>query len=1135
MSPNIEKFGPKSMRDLDLKEGIDEYEKEKEEGSSLENEKIIREANEIIETYYGEAEDRVENFQKRLNRSPKGLKNAIFSRWLESDPEACVSNIDLFSPLPSSFQFEVVKFLNSRDRNYYWPVERVLKSFKQVTNRNLHSLILENSYTGVSLLVENKSRMPYLTEKDILEKARHDGDKSNDWIDGFDFAAVVLFLDQLPSLNREKVLRGVVRQRINNRSKLLFENKEKLNLSDQDLIDLFFECDRVAELCGNLNGIDPKYHQEIAERALGKKKDFEAVASNASHFKRVNIPEIIERVFASRIDKKKDVLAVIGRNLAAIGPAWGKEMSQELVEALVSEYPSEMALAVGNFGGKIDKSELIEKLFEQKRFLTLIQNSEKLGLVLDESLAKRIVLQRGVRTLVPELSKFETMTRETFLLIMNTVPDASPFSLLKFSGLNKEDVYRALKKLKLSTSQALEIVAHWGSFPNLRLDDELAEVLINNRHGLVVAERLKSFQNLDHEKIALELIGKGDGKFLMLYFDSFEGLDHSKIVDAFIKYRDVLVLLHNIDEFHDFDENEVVLRILELSFPAEVMAGYLPHFHQLSFEVASKFCELGQVLNVARNFNSFQGLEKDRAFGTFLIESALNANDLNLGLEVNAEYTPFLDKTLIRLGELCGEYFTVGLYRTLKDVEAGSLPEDARVLGVRRTGETGLNELRNILRDKRHEFLGGQIDVSALQENKLLRDWFKSIVRLSQAEWHGTVSFDEIVAYYQEHQNELRPLPEEYFESEEVKVTKRKQKLEGYRPSEGFRNRYQALLDSIKAAYRLSLIPEGRGLNELQKKLREVKAETIGNLQAEKEEQENPKAKENLEKSIKGLQVLNLEEIGSPQEIFNVLSKHKEFEELLRQTMFYFSFYLNPNIGGTKFNEFNPDDPQSDDLSFALNFIDHITNQETLKKYFTDQKAAKNFKNLLNVKALEEELQRMGKYHKDSTETMSMKFSPRRDLLTEFSGQIGDACWAGKEKSILEAHPNFISLIMTQNPNTINERVAGSCFLIETQSQNNEPLLVIRGLNPLENVINQLNFEDFFQKLINYLKPIAENQGRKLAVVVDDHYGGSGTNRQTFYKQFFGSLRQKLEPVRLKSKKDTDFNDYDITGETYLV
>jgi hypothetical protein len=299
-------------------------------------------------------------------------------------------------------------------------------------------------------------------------------------------------------------------------------------------------------------------------------------------------------------------------------------------------------------------------------------------------------------------------------------------------------------------------------------------------------------------------------------------------------------------------------------------------------------------------------------------------------------------------------------------------------------------------------------------------------------------------------------------------------------------------------------------------------------------EQTNPKAIENLKKRKQQLKSIDLEVLSNPQDAFNALRAFKpEFDEELREIMFYFAFCANPEQQRKNLSEFDAQDPSLDELSWVLNFVDHITNRETLKKYFTDKKAAKNFKGLLNISALEHE---MARWQNQTTKgTMAMKFVPSRDLLTEFSGHIGDACWASEYDSILQEFPNFVSLTVIQNPDDPkHERLAGSSLLIETVGKDNEPLLVIRGLNPLENLINQLDVKDFYNNLIEYLKPIAEKAGRKLAIVIDEYSGGSGTNRPVLFN-YLNQLKRKLKQVKLKTNEGTEFNDYDIRNDCYLV
>jgi hypothetical protein len=224
--------------------------------------------------------------------------------------------------------------------------------------------------------------------------------------------------------------------------------------------------------------------------------------------------------------------------------------------------------------------------------------------------------------------------------------------------------------------------------------------------------------------------------------------------------------------------------------------------------------------------------------------------------------------------------------------------------------------------------------------------------------------------------------------------------------------------------------------------------------------------------------------------------------------------------------------PQFDDVGWMINFIDHIVNEETWSKYFTDQKATKAFRKIININALNEEFSRA--QNQESSNTVSLEFIPTRGLLMEFSGHIADACWASKYDSIAESFPNIVAVTMVQNKGTKNERLAGSCMLIETETVDGTPLLVIRGLNPIQNVINAISTNDFFEKFTNYLQTIAKKQERELAIVIDNNSGGSATNRPVLF-QLLAGKKESLKRAQLSSAEDTTFNGYDVTNNTYFV
>ncbi|MFA4845125.1 MAG: hypothetical protein WC654_01025 [Patescibacteria group bacterium] len=291
-------------------------------------------------------------------------------------------------------------------------------------------------------------------------------------------------------------------------------------------------------------------------------------------------------------------------------------------------------------------------------------------------------------------------------------------------------------------------------------------------------------------------------------------------------------------------------------------------------------------------------------------------------------------------------------------------------------------------------------------------------------------------------------------------------------------------------------------------------------------------------------QLVLLREVADPatrmkltnQELFSILTTIPGTEDDLRQIILTLSMYLNPVFKQRRFGD-ELEAPTEQDVNQVIEFVDHITNQETFRHYFSDQdpKAKKKFDSLLSVSILQQEAARLRSHRSVSKNTKSFVFIPSRDLKTELSGHMADACWAEKEDSILQKHPNFISMTFVENPgHEIHERVAGACLLIETKAEDGTKLIVIRGLNPIENVATTVDVADFFNKLTVYLKPIVQARGCRLAVVVDGHRGGSASNRESVYS-FLSQSAQHWQNVPLASKEDTEYNGYDITNVTYLV
>ena len=63
---------------------------------------------------------------------------------------------------------------------------------------------------------------------------------------------------------------------------------------------------------------------------------------------------------------------------------------------------------------------------------------------------------------------------------------------------------------------------------------------------------------------------------------------------------------------------------------------------------------------------------------------------------------------------------------------------------------------------------------------------------------------------------------------------------------------------------------------------------------------------------------------------------------------------------------------------------------------------------------------------------------------------------------------------------------------------------------------------------------MAQKDGRKAAIVIDDHSGGSGTNRPVLFT-YMSAYKAKAKKVTLTSSEDTKFNGYNIVNQSVLL
>lgn len=652
--------------------------------------------------------------------------------------------------------------------------------------------------------------------------------------------------------------------------------------------------------------------------------------------------------------------------------------------------------------------------------------------------------------------------------------------------------------------------------------DELIEENLDEKFGSFFS-RLKDFQNKSEDSFYIkniDLFIKEDKQALIYFFvelvnedilsRSQEDLDlclagSTGLANKLIKAGKVNLLVDNLEKFKNLDQ-----------------------------EIAFNLVEAKAESLLADNIEKFNNLSRD--FGKILMASLQEFSKIT---KINEYFNPPLDKLAAKTSEIFGAFASADNYNMIKGI-SGDDKEIIKKLNLKKGGNDGLRELQERFVEFKKEIISEDFNPEVLlrgDENSLYLPYFQSYVRLQEASWGSSdeEGFKKIISDYINYKNsgETKELNHNFKPSPELLIAKSNAaSREGHRFNEHFLNRFSVLVDSIKKAK--SLYQEEFPLSKLVERVEAERLSLIKELKGKIDNMPNPRARDGISQKINLLESINLRDLKDFQNNFSVLAKDNKFSELLRQTVFLMGFAKNKQSLDFNLDNIDLARPDIDDMSWILDFIDHITNEEVMSKYFTDKKAKKMFDEIISAQAINDEmtlLQGIGGKSKDFTK---IQLVPTRGLLTEFSGHIADACWASKYSSILKEFPNFTSVIIRQNPETKHERLAGAFMLIETESKNGEQLLVIRGFNPIENLINSLSIEDFYDQVTGYVKSLAKKDDRQVAIVIDDHSGGSASNRPVLFR-YLSDLSNTLESVDLKSAADTKFNGYNIVRQTYLV
>ncbi|MFI9739845.1 helix-turn-helix domain-containing protein, partial [Nocardia sp. NPDC052278] len=498
--------------------------------------------------------------------------------------------------------------------------------------------------------------------------------------------------------------------------------------------------------------------------------------------------------------------------------------------------------------------------------------------------------------------------------------------------------------------------------------------------------------------------------------------------------------------------------------------------------------------------------------------------------------------------------------RWLRTVLAdGANAAERNALGLQRSGEAVLGELKDVARAFVAEVKDAGLSAESLakvQSSDFLAQLLIGVTRYDKSDEgpRDIASLRELLRDQERATAEggIAPMPEEYRPSGVVEVAKLRTRVGASGPqwTEDLLTRFARLAQNLQAA-RSAITLARRPITHLLDELGRGIAEHIGTLEHSIASGRladgspiNDAARRYMAARAQDLKELiapkaehatqfpALRSLRDFEKNFQRLARIGELHDDLRAICFAWAMQQHPEWID-RLRHIGVGEPTLEDIVRVREFVEHITNQEVFARYFAHRQGARTFRRMTSVAALDEAIARTQGVGA-SSDTTRLRFVPTRGPLLELSGHIASACWAGRYRSVAEAMPNMTAVIMVRNPDDpARTALVGAGLLIETTSTSGEPILLIRGLNPLETYINHVSVADFYREFTDWAHGIASSRGRRLAIVIDDHCGGAATNRPALYS-YLAEARPELTPVRV-DLSDTAFNGYDVTECAYLV
>ena len=301
----------------------------------------------------------------------------------------------------------------------------------------------------------------------------------------------------------------------------------------------------------------------------------------------------------------------------------------------------------------------------------------------------------------------------------------------------------------------------------------------------------------------------------------------------------------------------------------------------------------------------------------------------------------------------------------------------------------------------------------------------------------------------------------------------------------------------------------------------------------------------NTQKLLKLTNALSLlDDNSNYRTLINNLYKESEFRDELLEFLFMLTFIRHPEQTSKLAKIMNKDNFLYEDITSLESFFSNLASEETWFKdvLFKNPSTEKdklqnillknNYKGIVQIDYLSENIKAIKT--KLGLSTKKIKFIPTNGPLLQFSGELADACWADKDDSIISDYPNMVAVTIVEDYDQSSQRAMGSCLLIESEDKDGK-ILIIRGLNPRNELINKVEINEFFNQFLIYTEEIATKMNARLAIAMSNQSGGCTTNRPGLFDVISKHrLGRNVKPLEI-DEKPTTFNGYDLEKKVYLI